>query len=69
MKQIKNIFLEGESPTLIYILKLRFPAIYNIKLQLQFSVHQAQTDGLSDEAKMSKFLSYNLPRYNIEKLI
>ena len=61
-------FLEGESPTLIYIWNYVFQQSATCKITI-FSIRQAQTDGLSDDAKASKFLSYNLPWYNIEKLI
>ena len=60
--------MEGESPTLIYIWNYVFQECATCKITI-FSAHKAQTDGLSDDAKASKFLSYNLPRYNIEKLI
>ena len=60
--------MEGESPTLIYIWNYVFQQSTTCKITIS-SVHQAQTDGLSDDAKASKFLSYNLPQYNIEKLI
>ena len=68
------IFLEGESPTLIYIWHYVFQQSTTFKTTI-FSVYQAQTDGLSDDSKASKFhhiifhsttLESEFEPYNIE---
>ena len=73
--EANNFWGGGESPTLIYIWNYVFQQSTTCKITI-FSVYQAQANGLSDDAKASKFhhvifhnttLKSEFEPYNISK--